>query len=108
MEHPPGLFARPLLGDVLKGLGIAALFAAVVILPQVLLPWHIVRWGMLAVCALMLWLIGFLIVRSAREHRSLQAENTARRAQRNAEDAAWNARPQPPYDFPGGKYGEGS
>ena len=102
------MFARPLLGDVLKGLGIAALFAAVVILPQVLLPWHIVRWGMLVVCALMLWMVGFLSVRSTREHRRFQAENAAHRAQRNAEDAAWKAKPQPPYDFPGGKYGEGS
>jgi hypothetical protein len=81
MLNPPGLFDRPLLGDVLKGLGLAVLFAAVAILPPWLVPWHVLRWWYAALMALALWFMGFMLVR---QHRQWAAEDAARAARRDA------------------------
>ena len=97
MVRPPGLFDRPLLGDVLKGLGLAVVGAAVTILPPLLLPWHVLRWGYVALIALALGFLGFLLMRQHRQHRQWAAEDAARAARRLPLD-----------DTPGEKDGEGS
>lgn len=91
MTRPPGLFDRPLLGDALRGLGVAGACTAVIALPPLLLPWSVGRWYCVALAGLALWLTGFVAVRMEREHRRWQAEDAARRAQWAAEDAAWQA-----------------
>lgn len=94
---PPGLFDRPLLSDLLKGLGLAVLFAAVALLPPFLLPWYMVLWWLATLIALALWFMGFMIVRQHREHRQWATQDAARAARRLPLD-----------DTPGEKYGAGS
>jgi hypothetical protein len=68
IPDPPRLFARPLLGDLLRALGLAVLAGGVLGMPF-WLPTRWRWWVMLVLAFLAVWLIAFLSLRTWRQTR---------------------------------------
>jgi hypothetical protein len=80
MTPPLRLFARPLLGDLLRALGLAVLAAGVLSLPF-WLPTALLRWVVPALAFLALWFLAFLVLRFVHADRQFRREMAAWRDQ---------------------------